>query len=89
MTVEPNNVTIELRTGSFIHLAHTPSEILYAKHHGLHSGEIMQEFKRMQGVGVPFEFDSVWIDTMDIVAIYPLSSHPDRAPRFENYVYGR
>jgi hypothetical protein len=71
MPAEARHCTVELSTGSFVHLAHMPSDVrdvVWQK-----AGH--QSFKRMAGAGVP-EWTEVYIDVRHIVAIYPLDSRP-------------
>jgi hypothetical protein len=77
MPAEARHCTVELSTGSFVHLAHAPSLVLKRRYEREHQAPGMQveTFQRMAGTGVP-EWTEVLIDVRHIVAIYPLDSRP-------------
>jgi hypothetical protein len=70
--------TIELSTGSFIHVAHTPEFVKDERAMSLRSDYNLLRLERQQGAGARFEH--VDVDPMAIVAIYPVHERPEKAP---------
>jgi hypothetical protein len=85
---EPETCTVELTTGSFVHLACKPSAVLglrllYEQRVAAAREDNMVEppspidlFERVTGPGVT-GWRSIWIDVTQIVAVYPINARPE------------
>lgn len=76
---EVNNCNIELSTGRFVHVAHSPVEVASRRQEAARQFIGLMELDRMDADG---PWSEVWINPNEIVAIYPLDER-SKAPDIE------
>lgn len=82
---EPETCTVELSTGSFVLLAHRPSDVLtaceaHAARHDARRGQAIESplkaFSRVTG-GALTKWAECYLNVEQIVAVYPIAGRPE------------
>ena len=83
---EPETCTVELSTGSFVHLACPPSVVALARQSAYNAGRACSSlwpFERV--VSSVVRWEAVLIDVTQVVAVYAVTERPEKAATIAPY----